>query len=439
MPAKLRTKTHHAFLHVVGDGDILGHINASKLVDLPYSEERIIYTNSGFGVGYNMCDHTLSEWAINSAERSQSTAEIPNLQFDYPGFYIRNSRPAGKPFAADLTDLCRGFVDDKDLNHKAFRSMVRRIRPPRYLSIANFLYELKDLKRMIDIWSRRRRFLNNISSGFLNEEFGWRPFLSDVCGLLTGLKTFHRAFKTWCEQQHKPHITHYRKILTEDDLVPRFINSPEPVWPASSYEFTDIPQGESFVTPPGPTMRANISYQIYHLRAPEWICTMKYTYWCKEALGILRTVWAFLDAFNVYWDPQVLWNAVPFSFIVDWFFNVGDWLHQTFSKPNLTVILRVIDYCISVKADCLTDGSILIPLDGESSDPGTNYGYTSYMDRHRLYLRKPTSPVTEDPLHKLEPMQELKHFLLALALGHNCIRPIRKHGKRQTGFRGAPG
>ena len=437
MPTKTRDNLNQTFLHIDGNTDAEGHVSVTQAIAMVQRRERIEYTNAKLAVYYNECLHTKYEYGIQASNSSQTSNEANSLNFSWAGHYARNSRPDGVPFATNLTDLVRFTTTSADLNHRAFRSMVKRIRLPRYLSILNFLYELKDVLRMVEFWSRRRKILENISGGLLNEEFGWRPFLQDICSVLTLLKSFHKHFKKWCAEQHVPHVTHYKKILTEDNIVPRIINFGYE-GDIGMYEFTSEPQGTP-IAPHGFEM--NVSGTIYHLQAPEWIATMKYTYYCEEALGVLKTSWALMDALNVYWDPQVLWNAIPFSFLIDWFFNVGDWLHERFSKPNLPVIIRVIDYCISAKADCLTDGGLRVPMDVPSynRDLPSTYQYQTYQDRATVYHRHPCVPVTEDPLKVLPPMDELRKLILALALGHHCARPMRKHGPKPTGFRGDAG
>jgi len=426
-------------LNISGHTDSEGNINASQQAEVLNMEETISYTNSGLGVGYNDCIHNKYEYSLPLSTVHQTSNENNDLNIGTPGWYIRNARALGRPYATQLTDLCIGFVGAPSLNHLAFRAMIKRIRMPRYLSILNFLYELKDFIGMFEFWSLRRSKLDNIANGTLNEEFGWRPFLQDVCDLLKALREFRSKFNKWLSQQHIPHVTHYKKILTEDDLVPRLMNFGYDGFLVSS-PLAPEPQG----TPLGTStvgLSYNLSGTLSHLRAPEWICTMKYTYWCPDALKANKELGAFLDAFNVYWDPQVLWNAIPFSFIVDWFFNVGDWLHQNFAKPNLDLKLRVIDFCISVKCDVLMEGAVRFPysVPAYDSNDANTYSYHSYQDRARVYNRVPCIPYTEDPLRVLPPMDELRKLVLALALGHNCARPRKRHGKKQKGRKGEAG
>jgi hypothetical protein len=388
---------------------------------LATSRETILYGTSGLGVWYNDCSHFKYEFNTYAGSHTQKTNEqLVTTVFNLPDFHIRESLFQGKPLASRLSSLASDLTSDPSLNHRAFRAMWNRIRIPRYLSLLNFLYELKDFLRMFEFWALRRSQLDNISNGTLNVEFGWRPFLSDVCSLLRGIADMHKHFKKWLAEQHKVHVTHYQKIMTEDNLVPRVLNFDE----VGTVDFAIPNRPDNLVG-----FVAGLEYSISHTTAPLYTATMKYTYWCEGVLTANKELAAMLDAFGIQWDPQILWNALPFSFIVDWFFNVGDWLHSRFSKPNFPVKLRVIDWCTSTKVECLMEGAMLLPLDAQnwSVNLPDTYTYHNMSDKVRAYTRIPGVPYTEDPLKSLGPLHDIEKMVLALALGHNCSRPRKRH------------
>jgi len=73
--------------------------------------------------------------------------------------------------------------------------------------------------------------------------------------------------------------------------------------------------------------------------------TASYSFSAPEFRGWSTRLKQFMDAFGVL-DPAALWDVIPFSFIVDWFYGVGNWLHA--NRPQLfpaSVIVR--DYCES--------------------------------------------------------------------------------------------
>lgn len=46
--------------------------------------------------------------------------------------------------------------------------------------------------------------------------------------------------------------------------------------------------------------------------------------------------------------PSTVWNAIPWTFVIDWLVNVTDFLEQFDRDPGLTV--KVHDYCDTIKS-----------------------------------------------------------------------------------------
>jgi hypothetical protein len=47
--------------------------------------------------------------------------------------------------------------------------------------------------------------------------------------------------------------------------------------------------------------------------------------------------------------PSIVWNAIPFTFLVDWFFDVGDLLDRWFGRDLNPASVTVLDFCCSQK------------------------------------------------------------------------------------------
>lgn len=48
--------------------------------------------------------------------------------------------------------------------------------------------------------------------------------------------------------------------------------------------------------------------------------------------------------FSVYHAPETAWELIPFSFVVDWFLNVGDWLQAIRPKPGVKILGSWVTY-----------------------------------------------------------------------------------------------
>jgi hypothetical protein len=90
-------------------------------------------------------------------------------------------------------------------------------------------------------------------------------------------------------------------------------------------------------------------------------------------LGIFRgRIAARLDDLGIRLDPQVLWNAIPFSFVVDWFIPFGDWL-GSFRQENWDVNILLKDFLHSARVSVFRNIKILpnYGADGINCFPGT--------------------------------------------------------------------
>jgi hypothetical protein len=78
-----------------------------------------------------------------------------------------------------------------------------------------------------------------------------------------------------------------------------------------------------------------------------WHNEALYGFQCPEFQGWMNRLAQICDSFGVL-DPAAIWDVVPFSFIVDWFYSVSNWLHK--NRPKLFPATAVIyDYLETVK------------------------------------------------------------------------------------------
>jgi len=97
---------------------------------------------------------------------------------------------------------------------------------------------------------------------------------------------------------------------------------------------------------------------------PQFACTLAYRYSVPELNGFLARCGQFLDTLGVGLDPGIIWEAIPFSFVVDWFVRVGDWLHSH-RIDNYPATVHIDDFCKSVKYSIQRQTSFrAYPLDG---------------------------------------------------------------------------
>jgi hypothetical protein len=75
---------------------------------------------------------------------------------------------------------------------------------------------------------------------------------------------------------------------------------------------------------------------------------MRYSYTLPKMDSEHELVLAYLDTLGVRLDPSIVWNAVRFSFIVDWVVDVSSFLAKM-ARDNYPIHTTVHDFCHSLK------------------------------------------------------------------------------------------
>lgn len=114
--------------------------------------------------------------------------------------------------------------------------------------------------------------------------------------------------------------------------------------------------------------------------------TMKYKYDCKDIVTGYDKLRIFSDMFGLNFGLDVLWEAVPFSFVVDWFFNAGNFLSQT-RKPSYPVRLDIMSYGYSIKSELEGDTTMTFYPHPLASSPCM---FSTY--KKKVYKRVPCAP-----------------------------------------------
>ncbi len=203
-------------------------------------------------------------------------------------------------------------------------------------SLANALYELKDVPGQI---RQTARFFHDtwkgmggqgvgplmkpdrLASDFLNVQFGWIPFVNDVTALCKGV-IFSDYFLNQITRENNTWVKKYR-ILSESESSSRiyFVGGPgckptganidaicAPLWeggPRSTYEvFSDV----------NTVIWAKGLFKYYR---PEFDSSMPYYGSTFNKLHQQMLI----NGLTI--NPSHIWKAIPWSWAVDWFSNIG--------------------------------------------------------------------------------------------------------------------
>lgn len=177
----------------------------------------------------------------------------------------------------------------------------------------------------------------SVASGHLYNEFGLKQTERDVCSLYSMFFSLDRVV---------------RQILQSTGVNTRHYSIP--IYKTESEVFSNDFQDYNWI----------ISRVWNSVFTRKFVCTVKYTSELVDAYGQpispndpeLVNLGAAMDWLGLNMNPAILWDLVPFSFVVDYFVGIGDWLER-FKRSNLNLTFSVLDACYSLKREYVTEGT----------------------------------------------------------------------------------
>jgi hypothetical protein len=246
------------------------------------------------------------------------------------------------------------------------------------VAMLNFIFELKDfksiakylarqpLKKMANAfrrWRRDPKFIRKfdptrpIAEAHLVNAFAIKPLISDILAIQAQLQEMVReAQDTFQLEGLEGNTRHYTQVYPS-------------VKDGGSYKL--FRSGTLYQT----TFTATLSYEYQYSMRADW------------------------DAFTRYWgfdlSPEVVWNGVPFSFLADYFINIGETLALLDHDPNVN--LNVMKYCESLLTQSVKglyrDGDYNAApylVNNAKKGGGEDVPVAGHMSQ--LYTRRVTSP-----------------------------------------------
>jgi hypothetical protein len=194
---------------------------------------------------------------------------------------------------------------------RAFNAFNNQI--PDTTSVPNFIWELREFKDLFDFKDEIKHPIKGRADNFLNYSFGWKPFISD-------LQKFTRIVDT--VSNRLDFLRRNRNIDVRINYIEKNVRDFETIYPYNHRpRFPDDPvtgYGNDFTL---------TQYQADFVASGL----------LNQNLDGLDDAWASWRAalaslgFN---NPlKIWWNAVPFSFMLDWWFPIGEALGRFAAQP----------------------------------------------------------------------------------------------------------
>jgi hypothetical protein len=226
------------------------------------------------------------------------------------------------------------------------------------MSLVNSIIELKDFRRpVVDIRNYLRAFnkfgfgevvkanlknltLKQLIKGVAGTNLQWSfnvsPLLSDIRALSGAVTAAKKQLNQLRIGEGKILRSHYVRPLVES-------------YKGSVQSYEQSPA--SYIDVAGGAPQTIVRSSTYD--NPSFHATMAYAYTIRHSPGLDDETAALLDVLGVNSNPAILWNAIPWSFVVDWFVGVSQWLDR-FKTSQLEPVTLIYDYCYSIHIKRLT-------------------------------------------------------------------------------------
>lgn len=325
------------------------------------------------------------------------------------GYVVPNSRGSGGLYAADPIYLQTVLIPPVseslwvETSIDAFNALTDQF--PADLSLGNFLLELGDLADTVKkVWGAIVKLKNAgvfnrnlttryragavrttiekagplsskaISGAFLDYSFNWAPLVKDLNAIFGLCQSITSRIDFLKSTRGKPTKVGFAKDLAAD-------------WPVTTFIHDDPGYG-------GFTTEISVeNYKCKYLAGAWLLQDLKHL---DDFYGLLR---AFMGKTGLNNPFKVAWNAIPFSFVLDWFVHVSSYLGRfTIQGADGQWILR--DLTCSIKQSAL----IKVVEQDRVTSQRTLIGVYDFV----RYTRLTELPVTLrglPPLHTLNPKQ----------------------------------
>jgi hypothetical protein len=260
------------------------------------------------------------------------------------------------------------------------------------------------------------------ADAYLQTEFNILPLLSDITGITTAIRRTRSRINDLLVRQGKRQVKHFKLLVPSLQATEE---SAELSYGLHGGQFdgsTNVDNSSigAYTSPYGGfrCVRECIPDQYAEFHAQ-----VEYNFWFTRFQTENAQLLGMLDALGVNLNPQIIWNAIPWTFVIDWVADVGQWLgnHKTL---NMEPAVNISRYMWSWKFGRTVRTRLAAKMGLE-----TNYtGYTYLPDlRETIYRRQSETPTKTQFLlgSGLSPKE--------LSLGVALLITTGKHHKTRRG------
>ena len=227
----------------------------------------------------------------------------------------------------------------------------------------NDILELHQIKGLLSPFGKARSLIGRFSNAYLWYMFGVSPMIKSIEAVIDLMRSLRAKIADIRRRAKRLQTRHC-------------------AFPIDIVSGVEIPDGDSTLV----YSENESEYRAVHVYADtEWIdkpkyhSTLKFRYDVSDLTDAELELRAWGEAMDLFDPLAIVWNAIPFSFVLDWFSNIGDWIEQLLRVQALPIVIE--DFSHSVKFSYST--TMYVHFWGDSLIAEVAKGTRSYYERRR--------------------------------------------------------
>lgn len=246
------------------------------------------------------------DWYLNG---NKTYLGIQYIYDNYVPELVRANSSTFNPLPSDSAEPSNGAVAAE---------LLAKTNPSRpHVSLPLFIYELRELPSLFR--KEGSTLIQSLASGNLKYQFGLKPLLNDLMGFMSFGQSVDERFREL-------------KALKESGLRRK-----RTIYSSSKTVYTDEMSIKSTFVGLGATRQSLITSRVW--AACRWVPTSDFPKTDREIWAAARNA-----ALGLNQHKYNLWNAIPWSWLIDWSANVSDFLLATTNSvgavPEDVVVMR---------------------------------------------------------------------------------------------------
>jgi len=185
------------------------------------------------------------------------------------------------------------------------------------------------------------------SDAYLQTQFNILPLLSDIAGFTSAIKRTRARVNDLLVRQGKRQVKHFKLLVPMNQATEV---SGEALYQLHGGQFDGYVGNTSVQT--GAYASPACSFKCVREMIPdqyaEFHAQVEYNFWFTRFQTENAQWLGLLDALGVNLNPSIIWNAIPWTFVVDWVVDISRWLDQR-KMLNLEPAVNISRYMWSWK------------------------------------------------------------------------------------------